>query len=43
MSLSAVAAMRVVRLKPNHSDRLEIESNAFGRQGSEGSFTRTKS
>jgi hypothetical protein len=26
--------------KPDHSDRLEIESNAFGRQGSEGSLIR---
>ncbi len=31
--------MKIVRSKPDHSDRLEIESNAFGRQGSEGSFT----
>jgi len=28
----------MVRSKPDHSDRLEIESNAFGRQGSEGSL-----
>jgi hypothetical protein len=34
--------MRLVCLKPNHSDRLEIESTAFGRRGSEGLFTRTQ-
>ena len=33
--------MRMVRSKPDHSDRLEIESEAFGRQGGEGPLTRT--
>jgi len=33
--------MRIIRSKPDHSDRLEIESKAFGRQGSEGLLTRT--
>jgi hypothetical protein len=32
--------MRIVRSNPDHSDPLEIESKAFGRQGSEGSLTR---
>jgi hypothetical protein len=30
----------MVRSKPDHFDRLEIKSKAFGRQGSEGSLTR---
>lgn len=34
--------MRVVHSKAHHSDRVKTDSNAVGRQGSEGSFTRTQ-